>query len=220
MPPFAAPTKWAGTCGRDEPGRSQAPVVSRMARISEAEERRPQHHPGADATRSRRLTVRRKEQRELFVDLFSPGKGRSRGGLALGLLILLIYLVASLLPSPRLPSKEGRSWVQMPSPSSRRRLIFAQHLRRTTGNSIRSTYHKRPRATARSRASPWRSTSCLDCQAAPKTRSSHQSLLLTKIGDTGWVKKISEGGSGVTFAEFVSVVKGSLASLPASRSCR
>ena len=36
-------------------------------------------------------------------------------------------------------------------------------------------------------------------------------LLLTKIGDTGWTKEIAEGGSGVTFAEFVSVVKESLA---------
>jgi hypothetical protein len=35
--------------------------------------------------------------------------------------------------------------------------------------------------------------------------------LLTKIADTGWTKEIAEGGSGVTFAEFVSVVRESLA---------
>jgi Phytochelatin synthase len=38
-----------------------------------------------------------------------------------------------------------------------------------------------------------------------------QAVLLTKIGDAGWRKAIVKGGSGVTFAEFVSVVKESLA---------
>jgi hypothetical protein len=37
-------------------------------------------------------------------------------------------------------------------------------------------------------------------------------LLLTKVGDAGWRKEISKGGTGVTFAEFVSVVNESLAS--------
>jgi Phytochelatin synthase len=34
---------------------------------------------------------------------------------------------------------------------------------------------------------------------------------LAKIADTGWANEIAEGGSGVTFAEFVAVVKESLA---------
>ena len=38
-----------------------------------------------------------------------------------------------------------------------------------------------------------------------------QPALLTKIGDTKWTEEVSEGGSGVSFAEFVSVVKESLA---------
>ena len=37
-------------------------------------------------------------------------------------------------------------------------------------------------------------------------------LLLKKIGNAGWREEIGKGGSGVTFAEFVSVVKESLAS--------
>jgi phytochelatin synthase len=37
-------------------------------------------------------------------------------------------------------------------------------------------------------------------------------LLLKKIGNTGWKEEIGKGGSGVTFAEFISVVKESLAS--------
>jgi Phytochelatin synthase len=35
--------------------------------------------------------------------------------------------------------------------------------------------------------------------------------LLSKIADTGWANEIDEGGSGVSFAEFVSAVKESLA---------
>jgi Phytochelatin synthase len=38
-----------------------------------------------------------------------------------------------------------------------------------------------------------------------------QTLLLTKIGNAGWASDVAEGGSGVTFAEFVSVVHESLA---------
>ena len=38
-----------------------------------------------------------------------------------------------------------------------------------------------------------------------------QASLLTKIGDTGWTSEVAEGGSGVTFADFVSVVNESLA---------
>ena len=37
-------------------------------------------------------------------------------------------------------------------------------------------------------------------------------LLLKKIGNAGWREEIGNGGSGVTFAEFISVVKESLAS--------
>jgi hypothetical protein len=38
-----------------------------------------------------------------------------------------------------------------------------------------------------------------------------QPLLLTKIGGAGWADEIAEGGSGVTFVEFVSLVNESLA---------
>jgi hypothetical protein len=38
-----------------------------------------------------------------------------------------------------------------------------------------------------------------------------QALLLTKVADAGWVGDVVEGGSGVTFAEFVSVVNESFA---------
>jgi hypothetical protein len=38
-----------------------------------------------------------------------------------------------------------------------------------------------------------------------------QALLLKKIADPGWASDVAEGGSGVTFAEFVSVVNESLA---------
>lgn len=43
-------------------------------------------------------------------------------------------------------------------------------------------------------------------------------LLLTKVGDTGW--EIAEGESGVSFAEFASGGEGEPRHLPASRSCR
>jgi hypothetical protein len=38
-----------------------------------------------------------------------------------------------------------------------------------------------------------------------------QSLLLKKIVDARWAKDVANGGSGVSFAEFVAVVKQSLA---------
>ena len=38
-----------------------------------------------------------------------------------------------------------------------------------------------------------------------------QSALLTKLGDASWGEEVAEDGSGVTFAEFVAIVKRSLA---------
>jgi hypothetical protein len=38
-----------------------------------------------------------------------------------------------------------------------------------------------------------------------------QSALLTKLGDATWAEEVAEEGSGVTFAEFVAIVKRSLA---------
>jgi hypothetical protein len=57
----------------------------------------------------------------------------------------------------------------------------------------------------------------LGCQAAPIVT---PTSLLGKIANTGWANEIAEGGSGVSFAEFVSAVKESLAAFPASSSCR
>jgi hypothetical protein len=48
----------------------------------------------------------------------------------------------------------------------------------------------------------------LGCQAAPIVT---PTSLLGDIANTGWANEIAEGGSGVSFAEFVSAVKESQA---------
>jgi hypothetical protein len=52
-----------------------------------------------------------------------------------------------------------------------------------------------------------RSISCSDCPLGAQQPIVTPALLLTKIADAGWTKEIAEGGSGLTFAEFVSVAK-------------
>jgi Phytochelatin synthase len=128
-----------------------------------------------------------------------------------GLLIVLIYLVASLLPTPAL-AFEGR-----PKLGPNAVPILAQ-----------TAYLRTAPAPDYWKLNPFyvSQTTSSDCSVASISMAINfmlglpsgaedpivtPTLLLTKVGDTGWVKKIAKSGSGVSFAEFVSVVKGSLA---------
>jgi Phytochelatin synthase len=140
-----------------------------------------------------------------------PRRPAREEGLPMGSLIVLISLLASLLLRPAL-AFEGKSKF---GPNAAPILEQTAYLRTAAA----PDYWK---------LSPFyvSQTTSSDCSVASITMAINfmlglpsgaeepivtQSLLLTKIADARWAKEVANGGSGVSFAEFVSVVSESLA---------
>jgi hypothetical protein len=167
-------------------------------------------NPGADTTRGRRLAARGKSN-ENFVDPFSPVAAAREEDLRVALPILLVSLVAGLLLTPAL-AFEGR-----PKLGPNAVPVLAQ-----------TAYLRTAPAPDFWKLNPFyiSQTTSSDCSIASITMAINfilglpngaedpiitPTLLLGRVGDTAWAKEIANGGSGVTFAEFASVVNESLA---------
>jgi hypothetical protein len=131
--------------------------------------------------------------------------------LGVGSLILLVCLVVSLLPKPVL-AFEGR-----PKFGPNAVPIFQQtaYLRAAPAPDywgLNPFYGSQTTSSACSVASITMAINfMLGLPGGADEPIVTQASLLTKIDDTAWTSKVSEGGSGVTFAEFVSMVNESLA---------
>ena len=138
----------------------------------------------------------------------------------MGSLALFIPLVVSLLLAPAHTFGGKPKFGPNAVPILERTAYLRAAPPRTSGSSVRSTFRNKHRAAARSRASRWQSTFCADCQLAPRNPIITQALVLKTIADPEWASDVADGGSGVTFAEFVSVVKESLAAFRLARLSR